>query len=101
MQDYGKYIVKSTFSIFHSGDYKTFQKGDIVKISPLLYKAEYIEIAWYVGVFSNVHIDQFRQILPYLEKVSKSENSHKEVKGGEDDHAGMIYNPITDSWSWL
>lgn len=42
--------------------------------------------------------DQFDQISQYLEKVSDTVVSQKDAK---DDHAGQIYNPITDTWSWF
>lgn len=46
--------------------------------------------------------DQFCQILPYLERVSDDDDSQNKVaEVATNDHEGMIYNPVTDTWSWF
>lgn len=42
----------------------------------------------------------FRELLPYMKREYRhyTRNGRKDL---EENHEGMIYNPITDEWRWL
>lgn len=56
----------------------------------------------YIQYSSGLHVcfpmEMFDQISQYIEIVQPDCNSQKDAK---DDHAGQIYNPITEKWSWF
>lgn len=100
----GDYIVTKEGAYYNlidndPGLIRSFDIGTSIRIRKTMPKwsSNPFVIYWDVWM-STINQDQFDQISQYLEKIPEGEESQSNVK---NDHEGMVYNPITDSWSWF